>query len=302
MGNHFDSAKKHIRRAPYQALSAVLIMTITFFVATVLALLAYGTNSTLKYYETSPKIITFLKNEASQEEISQLQRELQGDSRIKDVEYVTKEQALEIFKKASSDRPLVTELVSPKIFPASLEFSVVDLKFAQEVINEIKVKSMVDRVSFTASLGDSKNIDLVIERLKNISNYVRIGGTIILSFLITSSLLILLVILGMRVSSRRDEIDILQLIGATPGFVRVPFIFEGVFYAITGAFIGWLLGSLIIIYSMPSIRSYFQEVPFLPVNLSELGILMGAVFGLELLLALILGFLGSFVAIKRYLK
>ena len=294
MGNHFDSAKKHIRRAPYQALSAVLIMTITFFVATVLALLAY--------YETSPKIITFLKNEASQEEISQLQRELQGDSRIKDVEYVTKEQALEIFKKASSDRPLVTELVSPKIFPASLEFSVVDLKFAQEVINEIKVKSMVDRVSFTASLGDSKNIDLVIERLKNISNYVRIGGTIILSFLITSSLLILLVILGMRVSSRRDEIDILQLIGATPGFVRVPFIFEGVFYAITGAFIGWLLGSLIIIYSMPSIRSYFQEVPFLPVNLSELGILMGAVFGLELLLALILGFLGSFVAIKRYLK
>lgn len=302
MNNHFSTAKKHIRRSPYQAFAAVLIMSITFFVATVLALLAYGTNATLKYYETSPKIITFLKNEATSDEISQLQRELQADQRVKEVEYVSKEQALEIFKKASSDRPLVTELVSPKIFPASLEFSVVDLRFAQEVIDEVRTKQTVDRVSFTASLGDSKNIDLVIERLKNISNYVRVGGSVILSFLVTSSLLILLVILSMRISSRRDEIEILQLIGATPGFVRVPFILEGVFYAVFGAFVGWLLGSLIVIYSMPSIRSYFQEVPFLPANISELGILLGAVFGLQLLLALVLGFLGSFVAIKRYLK
>lgn len=302
MNSHISTTKKHIRRSPYQALAAILIMSITFFVATVLSLLAYGTNETLRYYETSPKIIAFLKNEGTIDEISQLQRELEGDPRIKNVEFVTKEQALEIFKKASSDRPLVTELVSPKIFPASLEFSVVDLSFAQEVINEAKTKSIIDRVSFTASLGDSKNIDLVIERLKSISYYIRVGGSVVLSFLIASSLLILLVILGMRVSSRRDEIEILQLIGATQGFVRTPFVLEGVFYAVFGSLLGWFLGSLVVIYTMPSIIAYFKEVPFLPTDLSKLGLLLLAVFGLQLVLALILGFIGSFVAIKRYLK
>lgn len=302
MQNHLRTAKKHIRRAPYQALAAVLIMTLTFFVATVLAVLAYASHSTLRHFETRPQIIAFLKNEATVEEIAALQKELSEDVRVKSVKYVSKEEALEIYRSATSDKPVLSELVSPKVFPSSLEFSVTDLSHAEAVVSQVESESIVNQVAYTASLGSSKNIADVVQNLRNITNYIRVGGILLLCFLLTSSLLILLVILGMRISSRREEIEILQLIGATPGFIRAPFIFEGIFYSLTGAFFGWILASLIILYLTPSIANFFADVPVLPTSNQGLAVLFAAILGTELVLGLLLGATGSFVALRRYLK
>lgn len=296
------TAKKHIRRAPYQALAAVLIMTLTFFVATILAILAYASHSTLRHFETQPQIIAFLKNEATSEQVSVLQKELDADLRVRNVHYVSKEDALEIYRKATSDKPVLSELVSPKVFPASLEFSVTDLSFAEEVIREVEQKETVNQVAYTASLGSTKNIGEVVNNLRTITNYIRIGGLVLLGFLLTSSLLILLVILGMRIASRREEIEILQLIGATPGFIRAPFIFEGIFYALSGALVGWLVATLGILYLTPSIASFFADIEVLPLTTQGLAMLFGVILGTELLLGLMLGATGSFIALRRYLK
>lgn len=302
MINHIKTARKNIRRGPYQALAAVLIMTLTFFVATVLSILAFASHSTLKHFETRPQIIAYLKNEATPEQVSLMQRDLDSDPRIKDVKYVSREEALEFYRSATSDKPVLSELVSPKVFPASLEFSVTDLAHAENVVKEVEVKSIVNQVAYTASLGSSKNIGEVVSNLRNITNYIRIGGLILLLFLLTSSLLILLVILGMRISSRRDEIEILQLIGATPGFIRAPFVFEGIFYSIAGAFAGWISATIAILYLMPSIVDFFRDIPILPQTTNGIVMLFGAILGTELILGLLLGATGSFVALRRYLK
>lgn len=302
MNHHLQTAYNHIRRAPYQAMSAILIMSLTFFVATILAVLAYGSWSTLKYFETRPQVIAFLKSEATPEEVSSLQRELEGDVRIKDVKYVSKEKALDIYKNATSDNPLLSELVSPKVFPASLEFSVGELADAEGIIRSIEAKTAVSQVAFTASLGSSKNIGDVINNLKKITGYIRIGGGVIISFLLASSLLILLVILGMRISSRKDEIEILQLIGASPGFIRAPFLFEGLSYSIFGAFIGWLSAFLLTLYIMPSVASYFKDVPVLPSETIKLMELFGVIYAAEFIISILLGTTGSLIAIRRYLK
>ncbi|OGY06793.1 MAG: hypothetical protein A3D24_01445 [Candidatus Blackburnbacteria bacterium RIFCSPHIGHO2_02_FULL_39_13] len=302
MLNYIKVTKKYIRRSPYQALSAVLIMIITFFVATVLALLTYVSYSTLHYFETRPQIIAFLNAEATPDQISSLQKDLISDSRIKDLKFVSKEQALNIYKEATSDNPLLSELVSPKVFPASLEFSVTDLQLTESVFSEIGKKDAVGQVVFTASLGGSKSIKDVIDNLRNITNYIKIGGGVIVSFLLGSSLIILLVIISMRIASRREEIRILQLLGATPGFIRAPFVFEGIIYAILGSFLGWLFATLALLYISPSLVKYFGDIPILPPTTNGILQLFGAILGIEVLVALILGILGSFVAIKRYLK
>lgn len=302
MKDHIKTARKQIRRAPYQALAAVLIMTLTFFVATVLGILAYTSQATLKYFETRPQIIAFLKNEAQPEQVAALQKEIGADPRVKNVKYVSKEEALEIYRNATSDKPVLSELVSPKVFPASLEFSVTDLAHAESVVKEVEGKEIVNQVAYTASLGSSKNIGEVVNNLRSVTNYIRIGGLILLCFLLTSSLLILLVILGMRVSSRREEIEILQLIGATPGFIRAPFIFEGIFYALSGAAVGWLLATLLVLYLMPSVAGFFADIEVLPATTGGLATLFGALLGTELILGLLLGATGSFVALRRYLK
>ncbi|OGY11241.1 MAG: hypothetical protein A3D26_02990 [Candidatus Blackburnbacteria bacterium RIFCSPHIGHO2_02_FULL_44_20] len=297
-----NTSWKHIRRSPYQALTAVLIMTITFFVATILVVLAYASSSVLKYYETRPQVIAYLKKDVPTEDISAFQNKLEADTRIEDVRFVSKEQALQIYKDATANNPLLSEFVSPKVFPASIEFSVKDLSFAQPLIGELENEGVVEEVAFTASLGSNQNLSQVVERLTSISQYIRVGGGIILTFLLLSSLLVLLVITGMRIASRREEIEILQLIGATPTFIRGPFLLEGMFYGLMGATVGWLFAFLLTLYLSPSLVSFFQGIPFLPKDMLGILQLFGIILGGQIILASALGTLGSFIALKRYLK
>lgn len=299
---HITTALTHIRRSPYQALAAILIMSLTFFVASIVAALAYSAQITLRYLETRPQIIVFLKDEASGEAISALQRKLIDNIKITgDVKYVSKDEALKIFQEIA-DNPLVTELVPSSVLPASLEFSVADLSYAQEIIDELKRESIVDSIQFTGSLGGEGQVTSVVESLERITRYIRLGGIALLGFLSLVAILILVVIIGMRVATRREEIDTLRLIGATAGFIRIPFLLEGVIYGVIGALVGFVASTLMLLYSLPALSSYFGEIPIVPQSIPRVAVLLAGLFGAELVLAVIIGLFGSVIALSRYLR
>lgn len=299
---HTKTAISSIRRAPFQALAAVFVLTITFFVATVLSLLIYSSSEIIKYFETRPQVIAFLADDVSVENISQLQDKLLSDERVKDVRFVSKEEALEIYKKATSDNPLLSELVSPDIFPASLEFSLKDLSFAEKVIDEVKSEEIVEEVGFTANLGGESTLTDVVGRLRSITWYIRIGGGIFAALLLGTSLLVILIIVGMRITTRRGEIEILDLIGATPAFIRSPIIIEAIIYAFTGVFAGWISALTLILYATPSVIAYFGEIPVLPRDTLQLFAIFGIILAGELLVGLVLTLAGSMLAVSRVRK
>ncbi|KKQ51322.1 hypothetical protein A2865_03065 [Candidatus Woesebacteria bacterium RIFCSPHIGHO2_01_FULL_39_17] len=299
MNIHIKTAWDHVRRAPFQALAAIFVLMITFFVITIITILGYSSSQVLKYFETRPQIITFLKDDATPEKISSLQNKLEKDNRVSEVSYISKEQALEIYKKATAGNPLLSELVSPSIFPASLEFSLVDLSYANELIGEIKSEDIVDQVGFTASLGGEETLSDVVDRLRNFSNYIKIGGGVFALLLTSTSFLVLIVIIGMRMTTRRGEIEVLDLIGATPGFIRSPIIYEAIIYAISGVFVGWLIALLLVLYATPSLISYFGEIPVVPKDTIKLFGLFGLILGAELFIGLFLAVSGSIMAVSR---
>ncbi len=299
MNIHLKTAFQHIRRAPFQALAAIFVLGITFFVITVLLVVVYSSEKAIKYFETRPQVIAFLKDDVKEEELSRLQQKLSRDPRVANVNFVSKEEAVEIYKKATSDNPLLSELVSPAIFPASLEFSLVDLSYAQEVIDELKKEDVVDSVGFTASLGGEESLVDVVNRLRRFTYYIRLGGGIFSVFLTTTSFLVLIVIIGMRMTARRGEIEILDLIGATRGFIRSPIIFEAMIYTVVGVLSGWLSAFLIILYSAPSLIKYFGEIPILPRDALGLFSLFGLALFAEILVGILLALLGSILAVSR---
>lgn len=299
---HSKTAIDAIKRSPFQAISAVFVLALTFFVATTVAVLVYASNKSLGYFETRPQIISFIKNDAKEEDVTALKTKLSADSRIKDIKYVSKYDALEIYKKSTEDNPLLAELVSPTIFPASLEFSVTDLKLAEDVIRDVKSEQVVEQVGFTANIGGEKSLGDVVSRLKSISYYVRLGGISFVSALGLTSFFVLLIIISMRLNSRKGEIEILSLIGATPSFVRSPIIIEGVVYSLLGVFIGWTLSLISWLYVAPSILNYFGTIPVLPQNPIDFFVLFAMILGAELLIGLTIAFAGSLIAVKRSLK
>jgi len=215
---------------------------------------------------------------------------------------VSKEEALSIYKKATSDNPLLGQLVSPSIFPASLEFSVTDLSFAQGIIDKVKTEGIVDSVGFTAAVGGESSLNDVVARLKTITSYVRIGGIVFVGLLVATSLVVLLVITSMRVVGRREEVDILKLIGATKGFIRRPIIIEAFIYTYSGVILGWAIAFIAILYLAPAAVTYFGEIPILPRDALGIFKLFGIIFAIEIITGTVLALSGSLLAISRVKK
>lgn len=299
---HTKTAIEAIKRSPFQAISAIFVLSLTFFVATTVSILVYASNKSLSYFETRPQIIAFLKDGTETGAVTALQDKLTNDSRIKDVKFVPKEAALEIYKKATEDNPLLAELVSPSIFPASLEFSVTDLNLAEAVITETKSEAIVEQVGFTANIGGEKSLGDVVGRLKSISYYLRVGGIVFVAALSITSFLVLLVIISMRMTSRKGEIEILSLIGATPSFVRSPIVIEGVIYAVVGVIVGWTTSFILWLYVSPSLLSYFGQIPVLPKEPLSFFLLFAIILGIELVIGFTIALTGSLIAVKRSLK
>lgn len=299
---HIKSSWENIRRSPFQALAALIILVETFFVATLIVFLAYGSNKVVNYFESRPQIIAFLKDEATPDQISNLQDKLSNDNRVHQIRIVTKEEALSIYKDATSENPLLGELVSPSIFPASIEFSVNDLSFAEDLVNEMKKEEIIDTIGFTASVGGESSLGEVISRLRNIALYIRVGGVAAISLLGLTSFLVLVIIFALRIATRKKDIDNLSLIGATPGFIRAPIVFEAINYAVIGSFFGWFFAILIILYATPDILKFFAPIEVLPKNTQSLGILLGATLAAEMLSAIFIAIISSFFAVGRALK
>lgn len=302
MGIHLKTATENIRRSPFQAVSAIFVFLLTFFVATTVAVLVLASNNALKHLETRPQIIAFLKSDAEATIVDSLMLKLGSDSRIKDLKYVPKEQALEIYKEATSDNPLLSELVSPSIFPASIEFSVVDLNLTQNVIDEVSKEEVVDQVGFTANIGGEKSLNNVLERLKNLSNYIRIGGLVFVSVLALTSFLILTVIISMRMTTKKGEIEILSLIGATNSFIKKPILLESVIYVLVGVVSGWLTSFIVWLYASPSVYSYFGSISILPRDPMQFFGMFLMILGVEIVFGLILALIGATIAVNRSLK
>ena len=299
MNYHTKTAITSIKRFPFQALSAIFLLSVTFLVVTILSVVTYSSSNVIGYFETRPQVIAFLKDSATTETISALQHRLQGDTRIKEVKYVSKEEALSIYKDATSDNPLLGELVNPSIFPASLEFSLSDLSKAESVIAELKSEGVVDSVGFTASLGGEKTLGDVVGRLRSITLYLKLGGGFFALLLLGTSFLVLVVTLSMRIATRKEEVEILNLIGAKKSFIKKPIVTESVIYVLIGVTLGWLITLIAILYIAPSAITYFGEIPILPKDPLMFFALFGIILLGELVFGILLATMGSNLALSR---
>jgi len=279
----------HIRRSPYQALAAVMIMSLTFFIITIFTLLAAGSQAILNYFETRPQVTAFFEDQVTLEQVDLLKGKLTETGKIKEIKYVSKEEALAIYREQNKDDPLLLEMVTANILPASLEVSTTSITYLGEIAEILRQEPGVEEVIFQQDVVDALH--------KWTTNIRLIGISLALVFSL-AAMLTVLVIIGMKVALRRDEVEIMGLIGASRGYIRAPFLFEGIFYGMLGAIIAWGTVYLLLLYATSFLIDFLAGIPILPAPI----LFMLAVLGGELLLGIIIGTLGSFIAVRRYLK
>jgi cell division transport system permease protein len=114
--------------------------------------------------------------------------------------------------------------------------------------------------------------------------------------------MVILFTISMRMTARREEVEILNLIGATKKFIRSPIILEALIYSGVGVLVGWMVAFIAVLYSAPSVLSYFGEIPVLPRNTLDLLGVFGIILGVELLFGFILAYSGRVIAVSRAKK
>lgn len=296
------TAWKHIRRSPYQAMAAILAMFLTFLLTGFFFLTSVASAVILQYFEGKPQITVFFRDQATQEDANALTATLQASGKTVSVNYVTKEEALATYRTLFQNDPLLLEMVTADILPASLEVSATSPQHLDDLAQAI------------ASYGGKGNIieeivyqKDVVDALISWSNAIKVIGGVLALLLAVDALLIIMTVIGMKIALRRDEIEILKLVGASSWYIRLPFLWEGALYGVWGASAAWAVLIGVIVWMRPLLLSFLEAIPvFVTVLTSPTGTIFlagsGALLGVLLVTGFLLGIIGSAVSVGRYLK
>lgn len=277
----------HIRRTPYQATAAIILSSIAFIIVSVFTLLGIGTSRTLSYLESKPQVTAFFHDDTTEQEVASLRRELEATNTTEEIVYISKEEALEIYRQQNQENPLLLEMVTADILPASLEASAISVDNLEGIAKIMQDNNNVEEVIYQKDIVDSLKIWI---------RGIKTAGIALSAVFLFASIMTITVIVGLKTASRKLEIDTLSLLGASTWYIKGPFIMEGIIYSVSGAFIGWGITYLALLYLTPNLIDFLQGIPFLPVST----LTMLAVLGSQILLGTFIGIVASLMATKRY--
>ncbi|TAK01164.1 MAG: ABC transporter permease [Candidatus Manganitrophaceae bacterium] len=196
-----------------------LSLTLTLF--GVFLLFYYNVQNLLQSMQEDVQFSIYLADSASEDAVRSIQERLSGDDRISSVKYISKEEALTIFKKEFHDESLLRSLGGNPL-PASFE---VKVKAAYQDPQQLSV--MVDRFRKLPGIEEIQygsewlqSLDTFVKLLRKIG--IGVGG-----LLAVAVLTIIANTVRLHFYSRKDEIEIMRLIGATHAFIKIPFFLEG---------------------------------------------------------------------------
>jgi cell division transport system permease protein len=252
-------------------------------------ILIIGGQLVLNYLEQRPQVIAFFKDGTTDTQIAQIIDNVKSTGMVTNVKYITKEEALAIYRERNKEDPLLLESVSSDFLPASIDISVKKAQDIGQITQIVRQRQEVDKVITPENL---------VEQLVKWTKALRLGGIIFVSTLLSVSFLIVIMVIGMRIAIRRDEISIMSLVGATKWYIARPFFIEGALYGIVGASISVVLIYAILLFYSPHIQNFLGPIQVFPVP----PLFFVYLWAGEALVACAVGIVGAAIALFRYLR
>ncbi len=285
IGAAFGSMWRNLLTA-FTAIITIAIMLIVF--STFLAV-----NDTLDHMIDAlgrrTNLVAYVQDAAPPSEVTALVQSVSARADVAEVVFVSREQAAADFRDTLSDLAEILDVIETNPFPASIEVRMADPEGLLPLADELRLQPvLIEQVLVRAD---------VVGRLLRISNLARIGGGILIISLGAVTLFVIFNTIRLAVFSRREEIEIMKLIGATDWFVRGPFVVEG---AVIG-FIGAGLSAIAVVAGYARVGPTLESlVSFLPIQTQTGFVTNLALF--TMLMGVLIGSVGSYFSVRRYLE
>jgi len=285
---------RNVLKNKKSTIASLIIMCATMFVFGIFFAVGENINHITQTIEKQQGMEVFIADEATDEQKDALYNKIKGLPYVNTVTRKSKEDALEYMKSMFKDKK---ELMSSyegegNPFKASFVVTLTDLSRAQDVRNEIETNEIVANITIRSD---------VIEALIKIADGIKVITSVILVILILISIFIITNTIKLTVHARRKEISIMKYVGATNGFIRWPFMVEGMIIGVIS-----VLFSLVILGGSYNFITTKVEQALININLNIPLLTFNDLFNTLLIVYLVLGIgigaLGSGISMKKYLE
>jgi len=283
-----------IKKEKLLSAANLVIMTITFLVLGLLIYIVAFSQTTLRTLEEEVKVTVYFKDEFTEDKIKTLIDELQKNPRVRDIKYVSKQQAYEIFKEENKNDPVILDALSPDILPASLYVRTKNIFEVPKVATDIEKVDGVEGVKFFKE---------AVERFTQLSTIVYIVGFVLAAMFILVSYSVIIATLRTAINSKGSEFEVMKLVGASDRYVVSPLLKMGLFFGLVASvFASLILALSTYLILQAGLFTTGVQFGFVQEIKIPLWIFTAIVSGTLVSSGLILGYFGSSAAIKKYLK
>lgn len=299
LGYSLREAGSHFTRNWTTSLGAVITIFLSLFIIGLFIIGSAMINSMIGSVQDTVKISAFISDDASDEDVEAFMEKVEGWDNVKNVEFKTKDDALEDFQSSSSDADAtISALDGENPLPRSYTIEMNEPSQVEEMANKIKQDSDFQQIVDGGNVDESVLYGQEeVARLFQFTDYIRLAAVVLVALLTFVAFIFINNTIRLSITARRREIAIMRLVGASNGFIRGPFVAEGVLQA--------LLGSLLAIGCLELVRNFLmpliqENLKFMPFNVTMAMYL--ATYGSLILVGIVIGLFGSAIAMRRYLK
>ena len=288
---YFSEAMRSLSTNKATSFAAVIAMLVALLIVGIVTVVfLWARHEGEKVQQDAGIVKVFLVENATETQVNNLQAALTKNSNVEKVEYVTKEEALARAKKMFKDSPEVIKNIPGNPFPASLEATLVDPGQMDATAKSMQGQPGVDEVK-TGGESARRAIN-VIRWITVVLFAIGIGILIAATVLVANTI-------RLSIYSRRREIEVMKLVGASNGFVRMPFMIEGF---LCGAFAA-LVAMVLVITSVKVLGKSLEDM----VDTDTLGsqgtsVPLGTVALGLVVLGTVLGMVASASSMRKYLR
>jgi cell division transport system permease protein len=236
--NSFKNLMDFLNKEKVISAISILAIFISFTLLSFILTFLVFSNTSMNYLQKQVQVRVFFKDSFGEDQVLQLKSDLEKDSRVSEITYTSKDDALRIFKELSKNDPVLQESLTTNILPSSLEIKAKDVKDLDYFYDEFANKDFVDSVKYLKDVKD---------KFKYYSTIVTSICLIITFLFFVVSFGIILSTIRINIFQKKDEIEIMKLVGASDDFVEAPFIHQGVVYSMVGSFLAGLLFTIILL-------------------------------------------------------
>ena len=271
--------------------SCLGVMCATMLIFGLFFTIGKNINNAIKGLEEEQGMQVFMEYDATQEQINNLNDELSKIQGVNTVTFVSKEEAYNTMKKRLGKNEKALDGFTPDMFSVSYVVTLTKLELDDQVYNAIKELDTVREI---------QNKKDTIETLSKVGNTIKIVTFVMFAILILISLFIISNTIKLTVHARRKEISIMKYVGATNGFIRTPFMIEGIIIGLISGLLSILIvgGGYNYIATRLASSDTWQR---LSINLLSFSDMFGQIVLVYMVLGVGIGILGSSISMRKYL-